>query len=59
MADKISAVSDSGPIIHLSEIGATKAFNIFKELVIPDEVSRETKNLRIPSIRVKNNVQLL
>ncbi|MBI2559161.1 hypothetical protein HYW20_07615 [Candidatus Woesearchaeota archaeon] len=52
MADKFSAVSDSGPIIHLSEIDATKAFNIFKELVIPDEVSREIRNLRIPSIRI-------
>jgi len=52
VADNLSAVSDSGPIIHLSEIDAAKAFNIFKELVIPNEVSRETKNFRIPSIRI-------
>ena len=52
MTTRLSAVSDSGPIIHLSEIDAAKAFKIFKELIIPDEVSRETKNLCIPSIRI-------
>jgi len=52
VADKLRAVSDSGPIIHLSEINAAKAFNIFKDLVIPDEVSRETKNLRVPGIKI-------
>ena len=49
---KLSAVSDSGPIIHLSEIDAVKAFKILKKLLIPEEVFNETKNLRIPNAKV-------
>lgn len=41
------AVSDTGPIIHLSEINLIKAFNIFSTVVIPEEVERELKNSKI------------
>jgi len=35
------AVSDTGPIIHLSEICLLEAFNIFSEVFIPEEVEKE------------------
>ena len=35
------AVSDTGPIIHLSEINLIKVFDIFSEVVIPEEVEKE------------------
>lgn len=50
-----SIISNTGPIIHLSEIDAIKAFSIFKNILIPREVMKETiKNrFRVPrSIKV-------
>ena len=41
---KLSAVSDSGPIMHLSEIGALKILGMFN-IVIPEEVLSETANI--------------
>ena len=41
------AVSDTGPIIHLSEINLVKAFDIFSVVVIPQEIERELKNSKI------------
>jgi len=41
------AVSDTGPIIHLSEINLIKAFDIFSKIIIPEEVERELKNSKI------------
>jgi len=41
------AVSDTGPIIHLSEINLIKVFNVFSVVVIPEEVERELKNCKI------------
>jgi len=41
------AVSDTGPIIHLSEINLIKVFDIFSIVVIPEEVERELKNCKI------------
>jgi len=38
------AVSDTGPIMHLSEINLINSFDIFSELIIPEEVERELKN---------------
>lgn len=52
MANKLSAVSDSGPIIHLLEIDAAKAFKILKELIIPEEVFNETKRLQITKSKI-------
>ncbi len=49
MKGKYRAVLDSGPIIHLSEIGAVKAFTILTEVLIPEEVFNETKNRNIPN----------
>jgi len=42
-----NAVSDTGPIIHLSEINLIKVFDIFSEVAIPEEVEKELKNSRI------------
>jgi len=41
------AVSDTGPIIHLSEINLIKVFDVFSVVVIPEEVERELKNCKI------------
>ncbi len=41
------AVSDTGPVIHLSEISLINSFDIFSELIIPEEVERELKNSKI------------
>ncbi len=43
------AVSNSGPIMHLNEIGALKAFGIFKQVYIPPEVDKETAHIKKPS----------
>ena len=42
------AVSDTGPIIHLNEINLIYSFDIFSELIIPEEVERELKSNKIP-----------
>lgn len=52
-----SAVSDTGPIIHLSEINAVKTFKIFRSVVIPPEVKDELQKNKIvipKHIRVKS-----
>lgn len=36
-----NAVSNTGPIMHLSEIGLLEAFNIFSMISIPEEVANE------------------
>ncbi len=48
------AVSNTGPILHLFEIGILKAFDIFLSVEIPREVEEELKKyaVRIPK-RVK------
>jgi len=46
MGNKV--VSDTGPIIHLSEINLVKVFDIFFEILIPEEVERELRNSKIP-----------
>lgn len=45
------AVSDTGPILHLNEINLIKTFDIFSEVVIPEEVERELKISKIPIFR--------
>ena len=37
------AISNTGPIIHLSEIDLTNSLNIFNQILIPPEVSEEIK----------------
>ncbi|MBI2144954.1 hypothetical protein HYU18_01390 [Candidatus Woesearchaeota archaeon] len=44
------AVADAGPLIHLSEISAVAAFDVFTEVRIPLEVERETR-MRFNKIR--------
>ncbi len=46
----IDAVSNSGPIMHLNEIGALKTFRIFKQVYIPPEVEKETVHIKKPSV---------
>jgi predicted nucleic acid-binding protein len=41
------AVSNTGPIIHLTEINLIKAFDIFSQIIIPEEVEKELKNNQI------------
>lgn len=41
MTDK--SVSNTGPIIHLSEIDLIKSFNIFHKILIPNEVAIELR----------------
>lgn len=45
MANKV--VSDTGPLLHLSEISLLKALDTFKEIYIPEEVNNELKKNRI------------
>ncbi len=40
---KISVVSDTGPLIHLSEIGCMKLLLQFHQIFLPDSVSHEYK----------------
>jgi len=41
-------VSDTGPIIHLSEINFIKVLDIFSEALIPEEVYNELRLSKIP-----------
>lgn len=43
-------VSNSGPILHLTEINCLDAFNIFSNLIIPKEVYTELSkaNIKVP-----------
>ena len=43
------AVSNTGPIIHLTEINLIKILNIFQNITIPEEVKKEL---------IKNNVPI-
>ena len=42
-----SAVSDTGPILHLAEIDFSNAFDTFSKVIIPDEVSSELKRNKV------------
>jgi predicted nucleic acid-binding protein len=42
-----NAVSDTGPIIHLSEIDAIQSFKVFSRTLIPPEVNSEIKKHKI------------
>lgn len=41
------AVSDTGPIIHLTEIDLAKALEIFSQITIPPEIANEIRMSRI------------
>lgn len=45
MSSKQVAVSDTGPVAHLSEIAAISALSVFKEVIIPPEVHNEIRQL--------------
>ena len=44
---KISVVSDTGPLIHFSEIGCIKLMSQFKQIFIPDSVRQEYEKHKI------------
>ena len=48
----LSAVSNSGPFIHLSEISQIRLFNLFKILTIPISVLEEVGELNLKNIKV-------
>lgn len=48
------SVSDTGPIIHLSEVELMKSLKIVKEVLIPPEVKEELKNYKI---KLSNNIR--
>lgn len=54
MADK--AVSDTGPILHLTEIELIRALDIFSNVLIPQEVLNELKKY---NIKVSKNIKLI
>ena len=54
MATKV--VSNTGPIIHLTEIGLMRVFDIFKQIIIPEEVRNE---LRRNKIQIPSDVKVI
>jgi hypothetical protein len=44
---KLTAVSDTGPILHLCEISLLSALDIFSRIIIPYEVNDELKKYNI------------
>lgn len=52
----ISAVSNTGPIIHLSEISLLNAFHIFSAMSIPEAVAKE---LNKNKIKVHKKIKIL
>lgn len=48
----LSAVSDSGPLIHLIEIKQLKLLNLFNVLIVPDSVLQEVGDLNLKNIKV-------
>ncbi len=63
------AVSNTGPILHLSEIDSTNCLNIFSRILIPKEVENELVKNKIPiprkvkvaalNSKAKDNVKIL
>ena len=53
------AVSNTGPIIHLTEINLTKILNLFSNVLIPIEVEKELSKhkIKIPSKIIIKNLQ--
>jgi predicted nucleic acid-binding protein len=45
---EIKAISDAGPIIHLSEIGISTCFSLFSKVLVPREVYNEVKVCKLP-----------
>jgi predicted nucleic acid-binding protein len=48
---RLAAVADTGPLIHLAEVGCLTLLSIFEDLHIPEGVWREAE--RPPSIRLE------
>lgn len=58
----LSAVSDSGPLIHLSEINQINLLSLFNSLAIPDSVLEEVGEVNLENVKVikvaEKNVEL-
>lgn len=44
----IKSVSDSGPLMHLSELEMLELMKIFSPVAVPPEVKKECKKIRLP-----------
>lgn len=54
---EIKAISDAGPIIHLSEIGTSTCFSQFSKVLVPREVYNEVKVCNLPvKIKIELNI---
>jgi predicted nucleic acid-binding protein len=51
MVNKV--ISNTGPLIHCSEIKADVLFSIWKDISIPQEVHRELQSLKVEGIWIK------
>lgn len=58
----LSAVSNSGPLIHLSEINQINLLSLFNSLAIPDSVLEEVGEVNLENVKVikvaEKNVEL-
>lgn len=52
------AVSDTGPILHLSEINIVDCLDVFSKIFVPDEIIKELKKNKT-EIPKKLNIKLL
>jgi predicted nucleic acid-binding protein len=58
--EKISVVSDTGPLIHLSEIGCMKLLLQLKQIFVPDSVRQEYEKYKVniePDVLFLDNIK--
>lgn len=48
----LDAVSNSGPLIHLNEIGQIRLLNLFSSLIVPHSVIEETGRINLKKISI-------
>lgn len=54
---EIKAISDAGPIIHLSEIGTSMCFSLFSKVLVPRDVYNEVKVCNLPgNIEIESKI---
>lgn len=57
--ERLAAVADTGPLIHLAEVNCLMLLEIFRELHVPEAVWREAErppNLRAALASVRRHV---
>lgn len=58
---ELEAVSNSGPLIHLAQIGKFKVLNIFSKIYLPEEVYQEVNTKDEPGqkeLKEAKNIQI-